>query len=288
MSGFHTKSLDSVQNARVVDLMRKKSRGSVMAKRFTDTNKYKKPFIRSLPGAYKLFWDYLYHDCDHAGIWIVDFDVAQIYIGVDMPIDRKDAISFFNDGEERIIEIDDGKKWFIRPFIDFQYGELNPENRAHNSVIKQLSKHSIILKNKPLTRPLQGAMDMDMDKDMDKDKENRKKQKNDSSVNVPDGLTEKLSKSLKDWIEYRKQIKKPIKQMSLDGLIKKHSDRPADELAAMIEQSIANGWQGIFELKEVKNHGRAGKFVENIGTGNEAGEEGGSRLSGKEIIRVEV
>ena len=47
-------------------------------KRFTDTDKYKKPFIRGLKGAYKLLWDYLYHECDNAGVWIDDFDVAQI------------------------------------------------------------------------------------------------------------------------------------------------------------------------------------------------------------------
>ena len=77
-----------------------------MAKRFTDTNKYKKPFIRGLQGAYKLLWDYLYHDCDHAGIWIVDFDIAQVYLGADMPVNRADALKFFNKDEVRIIEID--------------------------------------------------------------------------------------------------------------------------------------------------------------------------------------
>ncbi len=44
-----------------------------MSKRFADTDKYKKPFIRNLPAAYKLLWDYICLDCDHAGIWQVDF-----------------------------------------------------------------------------------------------------------------------------------------------------------------------------------------------------------------------
>ena len=72
-----------------------------MAKRFTDTNKYKKPFIRGLQGAYKLFWDYLYHDCDHAGIWIVDFEIAQTYLVntiqlVPALIDLLEQENFFN------------------------------------------------------------------------------------------------------------------------------------------------------------------------------------------------
>jgi hypothetical protein len=139
-----------------------------MAKRFTDTNKYRKPFIRSLEAPYKLLWDYLYHDCDHAGIWIVDFEIAQIYIGNDAPINYKDALEYFNTDKVRIIEFDSGKKWFIPSFISFQYGELSEQNRAHNSVLLIL-KNNDLLKyiNKPLISPLKGAMDKDKDKDKD-------------------------------------------------------------------------------------------------------------------------
>lgn len=168
-----------------------------MAKRFTDTSKYKKPFIRSLPGAYKLLWDFLYHDCDHAGIWIVDFETAQIYIGHDMKIEKNGAILLFNEDEQRIIELDAGKKWFIPGFIEFQYGHLSDKNRAHNSVISILKKFDLInsdlslkIKNKGHTSPLNGAKDKDKDKEQDKDKEKDK----DKSVfeNLESILDEKL------------------------------------------------------------------------------------------------
>ena len=109
-----------------------------MSKRFTDTEKYKKKFIRELPGAYKLFWDYLYHDCSFAGIWYVDFEVAQIRIGKDMPIDKEEAIKLFNKDEERIIILNGGSKWFIKAFILFQYGELNSNNKLHLGVSREL------------------------------------------------------------------------------------------------------------------------------------------------------
>ena len=139
-----------------------------MAKRFTDTDKYKKPFIRGLQGAYKLFWDYLYHSCDHAGIWIVDFEIAQIYLGQDMQVNKEDALKYFNEGEQRIIEIENNK-WFIPSFIDFQYGILNIENRAHKSVIQILNKYNLI-NDKGLLRGLQAYKDKDKDKDKDKRK----------------------------------------------------------------------------------------------------------------------
>ena len=137
-----------------------------MAKRFTDTEKWKKPFIRGLQGAYKLLWLYICDDCDHAGIWQVDIEVAQIRIGE--KIDSKEAVKSF---DEKIIIFDKGNKWFIPSFLEFQYPSgLNPDNRAHNSVIILLEKYSLIIsKDKPLISPSEGSMDMDMVKDMDKD-----------------------------------------------------------------------------------------------------------------------
>lgn len=136
-----------------------------MSKRFTDTNKYKDPFIRGLKGPYKLLWDYLYHDCDHAGIWIVDFEVAQVYLGSDMIVNKEDALKYFNDEKERVIVLDNGRKWFVKKFVEFQYGELDERNRVHLSVIHELRKNGYEVK--VLGSPLQGRKDKDKDKDKD-------------------------------------------------------------------------------------------------------------------------
>jgi hypothetical protein len=145
-----------------------------MPKRFTDSNEYRKPFVRSLKGPYKLLWNYLYHECDHAGIWTVDFEMAQFLLGTDMPVNKEDALKCFNNDEERIITLEAGKKWFIKPFIEFQYGELNPQNRVHHSIIQQLRKYKINLslseENKPLVRGFEGAKEKD--KEIDKEKDN--------------------------------------------------------------------------------------------------------------------
>lgn len=142
-----------------------------MSKRFTDTEKYKKEFIRSLPFQYKLLWDYLYHDCNFAGIWYVDFEVAQIRIGQDAPINKKDALTWFNNGEDRIIEINNGKKWFLKPFIPFQYGCLLQTNKLHIGVIRELVKEGVSL---PQLSPYVGLSKGDQlgakDKDKEKDK----------------------------------------------------------------------------------------------------------------------
>lgn len=150
-----------------------------MAKRFTDTNKYRKAFFRSLPGAYKLFWDYLYHDCDHAGIWNVDIEVAQIFIGKDMPINKTEALRLFNNEKMRIVELD-RNKWFIPGFIEFQYGELKDAVKAHKSVLTLLKKEGITQESLTVTKGLVNSLIdstnscltvKDKDKDKDKDME---------------------------------------------------------------------------------------------------------------------
>lgn len=130
-----------------------------MAKRFTDSDLFKKKFIRGLEGAYKLLWIYIQHDCDHAGIWEVDIEIACIKIGYN--VTEEDAIKNFG---SRIVLVENGDKWFIPSFIEFQYGVLNADNRAHNSVINILQKHGI----KGLGSSLQGGKDMDKDKELDK------------------------------------------------------------------------------------------------------------------------
>jgi hypothetical protein len=132
----------------------------------SDTERYKRPFFRSLPGAYKILWDVIERECNHAGVWVVDFETAQIYVGKDMPIDQDRALALFNKDEVRVVPIDNGQCWFLPMFIEVNCGgfKLNPKNRVHESIIKILSRYdlidsdnTILIPNKPLTSPLQGA-----------------------------------------------------------------------------------------------------------------------------------
>jgi len=152
-----------------------------MAKRFTETGKWKKKWIRELSPEMKLFWFYLLDNCDHAGIWEVDIELAAFQIGIEL--DESEILNTFN---RKIVPFKPGK-WFVPKFIVYQYGELNESNRAHNSVIKILTKYKLY---KGLTRGLQGPMDMDKDKvkvkDKDKDKGSKKEQLETIKSNLSD------------------------------------------------------------------------------------------------------
>ena len=110
-----------------------------MAKRMTDTDKWKKRFVRDLTPQHKLLWFYILDDCNHAGIWEVDLEVASIRVGFELSHDNLPS-SF----GEKVISFDDGDKWFIPDFIDFQYGELNPNSNVHKSVIQLLERYNLM------------------------------------------------------------------------------------------------------------------------------------------------
>jgi hypothetical protein len=137
-----------------------------MAKRFTDTDKWRKNFIKGLPIEYKAFWIYILDDCDFSGIWHVDIEVAELRLGVKLSLEK--ARGFF---KERVVEFDNENKWFIPGFIEFQYGlPLSEKQKAHISVKKNLIKNSLIgyLEGIYTHKDKDKAKDKDKDKDKDK------------------------------------------------------------------------------------------------------------------------
>ena len=122
-----------------------------MAKRFTDTEKWKKGFVRSLPPAYKLLWLYMLDDCDNAGVWQVEVEVASIRIGA--KLNEKEALKLFGNN---VISFDDGSKWFIKEFVKFQQGvshiaELNSNSNPHKSILRIVEQYKLLeLEDNPI------------------------------------------------------------------------------------------------------------------------------------------
>jgi len=61
------------------------------------------------------------------------------------------------------------------------------------------------------------------------------------------------------WVQYRKQIRKPIKPASVAAAQRKLAGFGPDQ-SAVVEQSIANGWQGLFPLKAAPKRKEASEW----------------------------
>lgn len=139
-----------------------------MAKRFIDTNIFKKGFLKSLPPSTKLFYVYLFCECDHYGIWNVELDVAEVRLGISL--DYTYVLDLLSD---KIIEIEKGRKWFLPQFILFQYGTLNPKHKLHRSVFNELEKRNL-LQYVSVPEELGNSSGRVKEKDKEKDKEKEK------------------------------------------------------------------------------------------------------------------
>lgn len=121
-----------------------------MAKRFTDTEKWKDEWFLELEPLMKLLWIYILDTCDYAGVWKVNFRLASYSIGT--ALDRQSALNALGE-RVHVISID---KWHIPKFITYQQkGLLNPGNKAHKGIINLLEYHNIqsspfIAPSKPL------------------------------------------------------------------------------------------------------------------------------------------
>ena len=109
----------------------------LMPNRFTETDKWKKPWFRKLAPEYKLLWVYMLDTCDAAGVWPVDTDLASYCIGA--PLDEHEAIKVM----KKQIVVLAPTKWLIRDFVSFQYGRLSEACNPHKRVFATLATHGL-------------------------------------------------------------------------------------------------------------------------------------------------
>jgi hypothetical protein len=111
-----------------------------MAKRFTDTEKWKDEWYTELTSDYKIIWQYLLDTCDNAGIYKRNIKLLNYYCNTTVSAD--DILKVFN---KRVSQLADDK-WLINKFCVYQYGNdfLESTNKAVLSAVKILEQNNII------------------------------------------------------------------------------------------------------------------------------------------------
>ncbi len=103
--------------------------------------------------------------------------------------------------------------------------------------------------------------DNDNEHDNDK-KEKNKKRKTFDDVFSENHFSNDLENTIKDFIDMRKTIKKPMTTKALELLIRnlKKLTNLEDEQIAILNQSIEHGWQTVYPLKQFKNNSSNGNI----------------------------
>jgi len=56
-----------------------------------------------------------------------------------------------------------------------------------------------------------------------------------------------------EWVQFRKEIKKKLVQTTINRQLK-FLEKHKENHVAILEQSIQNGWQGLFDIKVTKSN----------------------------------
>ncbi len=137
-------------------------------KRFTETQKWGKPWFRKLSPKHKLLWQWLCDNCDSAGVVDPDWDVSSLQIGEAV---NGEDLAVFGD---RVAQIDGGKLW-LSTFIEFQYGRLSRECKPHAQIFASMEKHGIdpnsVSENQRVSKGYPKGIHTLQEQDKEKDKE---------------------------------------------------------------------------------------------------------------------
>jgi hypothetical protein len=118
-----------------------------MAKRFTDSKKWRNEWFRTLPLKAKLAWVYLCDECESHGVIKMDYGLASFQL--DFKIDRlilsewfRDKLHFMNDENILIVQ-----------FFEFQYGESKDSWSAKYRAKEKLEAMGFSIENNKLIIP---------------------------------------------------------------------------------------------------------------------------------------
>lgn len=133
-----------------------------MAKRFTDSTLSRKPWYRKLPCRLKCAIRFTWDECDHAGIWTIDLDALEFYVGE--AVSLSELLDSWNSGGKTRCKVIDGRI-FLPVFVQVQYPVFK-NCKPHISVKTRLQKLRLWKEYRRGYLTFQ-----DTDKDTDKDSE---------------------------------------------------------------------------------------------------------------------
>lgn len=163
-----------------------------MAKRLTDTEKWKDDWFISLDNDYRIIWQWLLDNCSHAGFCKRSMALLNLMCRTNITEEQLLA-----NMEGRVII--HGNDWFIPKFIKFQYSTLHSQKPAVVSVVRELFEKKALEMipesfgddYKIISFSFSNHCKMIKDKDKDKDKDIE----NNGGVGEEETLKKKNSKN---------------------------------------------------------------------------------------------
>jgi hypothetical protein len=131
-------------------------------RRWTETDKWRDQWFMQLRGPAKLAMIYLWDNCDHAGVWEPNLDLASFQLRLDPTMDWKGFLDEVNRPVAMItpdevaatgntpiqVQVLPNGRWWVTKFIIYQYGwtlhdDDTRNGKFHTPVFKALRRHGL-------------------------------------------------------------------------------------------------------------------------------------------------
>lgn len=112
--------------------------------RFRATELSREQWYRKLSPIFKCAWNFLCDECDNAGMWAIDNDALDFYVGA--PVNLDAFIDAVNQDRKEVPRIEwfGTEKLWLTGFCAFQYKVLSYDCVPHKKIIELLQKYTLL------------------------------------------------------------------------------------------------------------------------------------------------
>lgn len=216
-----------------------------MARRFTDTEKWKDEWYLGLSNDHKAIWQYLLDNCTPAGRFKKGYELLNFCCKTSIT-----EVELIKITGERLLDC--GNFFLIIKFLQYQYPKgLNSNKPAIISVRGEIEQYNL------QDKVIKQLGDKYLDKRLFKSTKNTKPKELKPKPIKLDPLAqfsylknEQFSSMFKNYLEMRAKIKKPATDKAKEIILKDLHKYEIGIAVKMLENSVINSWQGVFPLKD--------------------------------------
>lgn len=212
-----------------------------MAKRFIDTERYRRA-LRGVDCRIRFAHEWLWHNCDNAGIWTTDLDLFKFECGYPLNIEGLLKACPW------VQQLPNGSL-FITDFLEVNYGKLKDGYNPHKPVFRSLRANGIdpeSLEFQPLTNPCPRVEEEGEEEDIGIRRKER-------AIKFPEPLNNpEFIEAWDRWEQHRREKRQKLTPSTRQQQIAKCLEWGSAKSIAAIRHTIEKGWTGLFEPPALK------------------------------------
>ena len=170
----------------------------------------------------------------------------------------RDSAVFYGSWKKAVDRLGDGKRGkAFEIILDYALDGKEPEtDDPVLLMVFDMVRVQIDVNNRRYENGKKGGRPKNQTETKPKPNRNQSKTKPKPNVNVnvnDNANSNELNKALSDFKKHRRQLKAPMTDRAFElmlGRLEKLSGGSEDKKIAILNQSIENGWKGVFELKD--------------------------------------